>query len=281
MVRPKRLKSKEAYYHICSRGVRKLPIFLTKEDFLKVFFIFEDAHKKYNFEICDFAIMHNHYHFLIRTFGEKNEISKLMQYVNSRLAKSFNSSYGLSGHVFEEVFFSRIIYQKEDLLKLIRYIERNPVKAKLVKACEHWDWTFSNFLLTKKYQFGFLSVSLIKDLFQETINPIKEFLEYINFSDPEDDIYDPMDISKFLKYKVDLFLQKEKFEDQDDNLFTKIFLYREILGMSLVDIADEVSNKGYAAIRKMYSRILRNGSRYKNLAFSRANKLQKSIKYIK
>jgi putative transposase len=233
MVRKSREKYVNAYYHVYSRGVRKLPIFVNEKEFLKVFFVFDDALKKYRFELCDFAIMNNHYHFLIQTFENRDEISKLMQYVNSRIAKYFNSRNGFSGHVFEEVFCSGVVHDRLSLLRLIRYIERNPVKAGLVKECQSWDWTLSNFLLTKKYNFDCINKNFVLSFFPDSKDPLNEFLSFINYNHAEEDLFDPTNMYNFLKQKIDDFLAEESFKTSEELVTSQIFLYKELLGINL------------------------------------------------
>jgi REP element-mobilizing transposase RayT len=279
MVRKAREKYIQAYYHVYSRGVRKLPIFIEERDFLKVFFVFDDAFKKYSFELCDFAIMNNHYHFLIHTFNDRDEISRLMQYVNSRIAKYFNYNNGFSGHVFEEVFCSGVVHDRPSLLRLIRYIERNPVKAVMVKECQNWEWTLSNFLVTQKYSFDFINQNLALSFFQNSKTPLKDFLDFINYYDPEDDLFDPVNMYNFLKQKIDNLFKEDVFESADELIASKIFLYRELLGLNLKEIATHV-NKSYDATRKTYIRIFHGESPYSKIISVRLNKVRKQLNYL-
>jgi putative transposase len=279
MVRKAREKYIQAYYHVYSRGVRKLPIFIEERDFLKVFFVFDDAFKKYRFELCDFAIMNNHYHFLIHTFADRDEISRLMQYVNSRIAKYFNYKNGFSGHVFEEVFCSDVIYDRPGLLRLIRYIERNPVKAAMVKECQDWDWTLSKFLVTQKYDFDFLNQDLVLSFFQHSKTPLKDFLSFINYHNPEDDLFDPRNMYDFLKQKIDNAIGGDSFKNSDELVASKIFLYKELLGLNLKEIALQVG-KSHDATRKIYNRIIQGKSQGSTLIKQRATKVRKQLKYL-
>jgi putative transposase len=46
-----------------------------------------------------------------------------------------------SGHVWQGRFKAFPIQQDEHLLAVLRYVERNPLRAKLVKRAENWTWS--------------------------------------------------------------------------------------------------------------------------------------------
>jgi putative transposase len=63
-----------------------------------------------------------------------------MQWLLSVFAKAWNRSHQLTGHVWGERFFSRIIEGLVDKLRVVLYIDDNPVKAHLVK--NPWEWEY-------------------------------------------------------------------------------------------------------------------------------------------
>jgi putative transposase len=48
--------------------------------------------------------------------------------------------YGHSGHVWQGRFKAFPIQQDEHLLTVIRYVERNPLRAGLVERAQDWKW---------------------------------------------------------------------------------------------------------------------------------------------
>src|SRR5260370_28825688 len=46
-----------------------------------------------------------------------------------------------SGHVYQNRFKAFAVADDEDLLTVLRYIERNPVRAGLVEPAQEWPWS--------------------------------------------------------------------------------------------------------------------------------------------
>ena len=101
--------------------------------------VLKQAKKKYHFQIKNFCIMSNHVHLVIKP-GEEDSLSKIMQWILSVFAMRWNRRHNLSGHVWGERFFSRIIAGILDYLRVFMYIDDNPVNAFLVEL--PWQWEY-------------------------------------------------------------------------------------------------------------------------------------------
>lgn len=84
--------------------------------------------------------MSNHIHLLIEA-GEKGSISKIMQGLTLAHTKYFNIKYKTSGHVWQGRFKSPIVGEDSYLLEVSRYIELNPVRAKMIERPEDYKWS--------------------------------------------------------------------------------------------------------------------------------------------
>lgn len=98
------------------------------------------AKERFNFESDTYVIMGNHYHIMIKPHKTEN-LSRIMQWIMSVYAMSYNRLSGRSGHFWGERFFSRIINSFQEYLQVLQYIELNPVTAGLVG--NPWDWAYS------------------------------------------------------------------------------------------------------------------------------------------
>lgn len=91
--------------------------------------------EKYNFELIAAEIVGNHIHLVIRTLADHENISKIMQYIKSRIAEKYNRANNTSGAFWNGRFESKVIEETEDprqyLLYLLWYIGYNPVRKKL------------------------------------------------------------------------------------------------------------------------------------------------------
>jgi putative transposase len=107
-----------------------------KRLFLKVV---KDAKQRYAFSIENFCIMGNHFHFIIQPLKDEN-LSKIMQWILGMFARRYNKAHRLTGHLWGERFFSRIIEGLRDFMEVFKYINDNPVKANQVSYS--WEWEY-------------------------------------------------------------------------------------------------------------------------------------------
>jgi putative transposase len=146
MRKPRELRA-QAKYHVTARANRKemiLDSYRTKVLFLDVV---SKAKKRYSFSIHNFTVMGNHFHLIIQP-GKNENLSRIMQWILSVFAQAYNRLYGLTGHVWGERFFSRIISTVHEYISTFDYIDENPVKAGLVGFCG--DWIFSGLYFRKR-----------------------------------------------------------------------------------------------------------------------------------
>lgn len=76
--------------------------------------------------------MSNHVHMLLQ--GELEDLSDLMQTVESGYALWFNQRHEHAGHVFQGRFWSEPIGDDDYLLQVIQYIHLNPTRAGICRA---------------------------------------------------------------------------------------------------------------------------------------------------
>jgi REP element-mobilizing transposase RayT len=129
-----------ARYHVSARANRKEMILdpaAIKDLFLSVV---KRAKEKYDFRLENFCIMGNHFHFIIQP-GCGESLSSIMRWILSVFAMAYNRRAGLTGHVWGERFFSRIIQGLRELLLIFEYIDGNPANANLVMDRREWRWS--------------------------------------------------------------------------------------------------------------------------------------------
>src|SRR3989344_3580494 len=130
MTRPLRIEYPGACYHVLNRGNHRENIFLSDEDFNLFLEVIRDTRERYSIELLAFALMHNHYHLLIRT--PKPNLQKAMRHVGSLYTRRFNKIHKTDGHLFRGRYKAILVEEEGYLQNLIRYIHLNPVKADLV-----------------------------------------------------------------------------------------------------------------------------------------------------
>ena len=83
--------------------------------------------------------MGNHIHLLIKP-GPGESLSKIMQWLLGVFAQLWNKKHCLSGHLWGDRFYSRIILGILDFLRVFLYVDYNPVIAGMVKQPEQWEY---------------------------------------------------------------------------------------------------------------------------------------------
>jgi putative transposase len=139
MVRPLRIEYPGAVYHITSRGDRREPI--AKDDLDRATFlsILAQAFDRFDAHAWAYCLMGNHYHLVIRT--RQANLSRLMRHVNGVYTQSFNRRHNLSGHLFQGRYKAILVDSESYLLEVCRYVDLNPVRARMVKRPDAYPWS--------------------------------------------------------------------------------------------------------------------------------------------
>lgn len=136
-----------ARYHVTSRGHQKRAIFATVADKQLFLEVLARAKQKFDFRLENLCLMSNHFHALVFP-GPTTNLSRLMQWILSVFAQAWNRRHGLTDRVWGPRFFSRVLEGLRDYLRTFLYIDRNPVKARLVNDPD--DWPFGRTALTRR-----------------------------------------------------------------------------------------------------------------------------------
>lgn len=124
-------------YHVSARANRQEMI-LDKESMKELFLnVVACAKKKFDFRIENFCVMGNHFHLIIQPLNGAN-LSRIMQWILSVFAMKWNKMHGITGHVWGERFFSRVISCIVEFMQVFRYIIMNPVKAGMASQSKEW-----------------------------------------------------------------------------------------------------------------------------------------------
>jgi len=127
------------FHHIVNRGIERSNVYRSDEDKNKFLQIVCKACRIYKVNVHDYCLMDNHYHLLIQTTSEN--LSLFMRQVNSNYATYFNKKYKRSGYLWQGRYRSWYVVTDEYLYGLFRYIEQNPIKAKMSKKIGEYPFT--------------------------------------------------------------------------------------------------------------------------------------------
>lgn len=171
------------FMHSMVQGINKEYIFQKEMQKNKYIRLIKKYSEKYKVLIIAYCIMDNHAHLLTYSENIKN-VSLFMKEVNTEYAIYYNKSKNRVGYVFRNRFNSKPIYSQEYLLKCIKYVHMNPVKAGISKKEE--DYKFSSYkdYLNKN---GIINSKLLEIVFNQN----REYLKIIDSIK-----YEPLNLEK-------------------------------------------------------------------------------------
>ncbi|MBI3804715.1 MAG: transposase [Nitrospirae bacterium] len=126
-------------YHVTQRGNYRQKIFRNDEDRLKYLSWIGEYSRKYRLSIWAYCLMDNHVHFIVQPQKE-DSLAKVFSVAHMRYSQYFNKEGSASGHLWQGRFYSCLL-DEPYLMAAMRYVERNPVRAKIVKKPWGWKWS--------------------------------------------------------------------------------------------------------------------------------------------
>ena len=100
-----------------------------------------ETYAKVPIGIFSMVLMPNHWHFVVRPDTD-HQVSEFFQRLGTMHTMRFYAHYhtGGTGHLYQGRFKSFPVQQDDYLLRVLRYVERNALRANLVSMAEEWRW---------------------------------------------------------------------------------------------------------------------------------------------
>jgi len=126
-------------HHITQRGNYGINIFHDDKDRIEYLSRINEYCQKFGVSVLCYCLMSNHVHFIVIP-PEENTLARIFHTAHMRYTQYFNKRKGDRGHLWQGRFYSYVL-DEGHLIEAARYIERNPVKAKIVKKPWQWKWS--------------------------------------------------------------------------------------------------------------------------------------------
>lgn len=141
MARQPRVDIGDYVYHVLNRANARKQIFHTEADYLDFEYLLTEIVDTYAMRILSYVIMPNHWHMLLYPREDK-DMSTALRWLSTSHVRRHHTRQGTigSGHVYQGRYKSFLVEEDQHLLTVLKYIERNPVRAKLVARAEDWRW---------------------------------------------------------------------------------------------------------------------------------------------
>lgn len=126
--------------HLLWRGNAGACIFLDAQDAQALIASLAAAASRFGVQVHAYVLMPNHVH-LVATPSDVTGLASTLQALGRDYVRAFNRRHGRTGTLWEGRFRSSLIEPGPWVLRLLRYVELNPVRAGLVDQAMDYEWS--------------------------------------------------------------------------------------------------------------------------------------------
>ena len=129
-------------YHVLNRAVGRMTLFEKEADYLAFERVLEETWERTEIRILSYCVMPNHWHLLLWP-REDGELSQVMRWLTVTHTQRWHAHYHTSGTgpLYQGRFKSFPVESDGHFLTVARYVERNALRANLVKRAQEWRWS--------------------------------------------------------------------------------------------------------------------------------------------
>jgi len=291
MARPLRIQFNGAFYHVINRGLESREIFKQPKDYNYFLGLLSHIYEKYGVIVYAYCLMSNHYHLYLQT--PQGNLSKAMRQLDGNFTQKFNKRYSRVGPLFQGRYKAVLVDQDSYSLEVTKYIHLNPVKAKIVKKPEEYQYSSYPSYIGKTKPEDFLNTNFIlSQNHKSKKKAIKEFKAFTLQTEeeewkPENDTFKGLILGDgdFVTQIQEEYLQgRENFEIPNLKAVQKTLSFQEITDkINKLKVNEKLKTKLVVYALNKYSPFTQReiGERLNNLHYSAVSqiiiRLQKKI----
>jgi putative transposase len=129
-------------FHVLNRGNHRQALFRQDDDYAQFLELLAEAGRRFKVGLWSYCLMGNHWHLVVEV-EKMGELSRWMHWICNRHVRRVhpqNREWG-GGHIYQGRYKSFPIQDEGYLHNVLRYVEANPLRAKLVTRAEDWPWS--------------------------------------------------------------------------------------------------------------------------------------------
>ncbi|MCX7513440.1 transposase [Frateuria hangzhouensis] len=126
--------------HVVQRGNDRQPCFFEEADFLRYLQELKELALRQHCAVHAYVLMTNHVHLLL-TPSAAGQVAALMQALGRRYVRYVNDRHHRTGTLWEGSYKACLVDRESYLLHCYRYIELNPVRARMVDDPGGYRWS--------------------------------------------------------------------------------------------------------------------------------------------
>jgi putative transposase len=141
MPRSPRADEAGSIYHALNRGNARNPIFFKQEDYEAFERLIAEGLEKFEVDLIAYQWMNNHWHMVLspRVDGGMSAFIGWITLTHTQRYHAHHRTTGY-GHVYQGRYKSFPIEDDDHFHVVCRYVERNALRANLVKRAEQYRW---------------------------------------------------------------------------------------------------------------------------------------------
>jgi putative transposase len=129
-------------YHVLNRAVGRRTLFRKDGDYAAFEAILRQAPDFQPMRLLGYCLMPNHWHLVVWPKSD-GDLSAYMRWVTVTHTQRYHAHYHTAGTgpLYQGRFKAFPVQEDEHLWTVLRYVERNPLRAGLVTTAEAWRWS--------------------------------------------------------------------------------------------------------------------------------------------
>lgn len=128
--------------HVMNRGVRRLPLFESEGDYELFLAVLREARTKVGMRVLAYCVMPNHFHLVVwpKSDGQLPDFMHWLEGTHSKRWHRRRDSVG-EGAIYQGRYQAVPVQNDSHFITVCRYVERNPLRANLVRRAQDWAWS--------------------------------------------------------------------------------------------------------------------------------------------
>jgi putative transposase len=131
-------------YHVLNRGNGRQTIFHKDDDSRAFLDLLAEVKRLVPMRVLGYCLMGNHWHMALWPY-EDGDLSRFVGRLTTTHVRRYWLHYhqadGAGGHLYQGRFKNFPVETDAHLLTMLRYVEANPLRARLVARAEDWQWS--------------------------------------------------------------------------------------------------------------------------------------------
>ncbi len=128
-------------HHVIQRGHRRNAVFFSDSDRVDYLGTLAECRANFGLLVYAYCLMDNHVHLIVDPRDDPSHLSSMMKRLAGRHTRRLNAARGWSGSLWESRFKCSPIDSQAYLLACGRYVDQNPVRARMVSAPYEYPWS--------------------------------------------------------------------------------------------------------------------------------------------